>query len=104
MMDQINIESKTDQKRKAIASLLIGIISTIPLIQLLSSGMSLWFLSKGMASLSFLSIIGVILGIKGLKSTTKKFAIGGIVFSIIGFFGLLFIIYTAWISYMQSAW
>jgi len=104
MQNNIITPSKDTQNWKATVSLLMGVISTIPLIQYLSCGMNLWFLSKEMAFLSFLSIIGIVLGIKGLKSTRKKFAIGGIVFSIIGLLGLLFIIYAAWISYIQSAW
>jgi len=35
------------------------------------------------------SIFGIILGRKGLKSTKKNMAIGGIIFSIIGIFGLV---------------
>ena len=103
MINQIINQPKTDQKWKAIGSLIAGIISIIPILQALSSGgipRGFVWVPKEMMLLGFFSIVGVILGIKGLKSTKKKFAIGGIVVSIFSLLVWIFILYVAWICYI----
>ncbi len=112
MVNQIINQPKIDRKWEAITSLIVGILSAIPLIQLLSSGDVEGGLIYGLYSVpkwmfwigGFLSIIGIILGIKGLNSTKRRFAFSGIIFSLIGFLGMIFILYLAWISYTRSAW
>ena len=72
-------------KGAAIVSLIAGITSVVPIIFLFSTS----FLPQKMISFSYLSIIGIILGIKGLKSPKRNIAIMGIIFSIIGMLGLI---------------
>jgi len=93
MANQIIKQPKTDQKWKAITSLIAGIISITPIIILFSRS----FLPKKMFLFSFFSIIGIVFGVKGLRSTKKNIAIGGIIFSIIGLIGLI-MLFRAWLG------
>lgn len=98
-------QNKSDPKGKALASLILGIISLVPQILLLvlaivmvltalvggemefSSGliMAILKLFGILVPLIFIAPIGgIILGIMGLKSTAKNLAITGIVLSTIG--------------------
>jgi len=90
MTNQINHQSKPDPRGKAVVSLALGILSVI--ISLLP----VLFLLLGMNpmapspilnivfSLPLVVLIGLILGILGLKSTKRNFAIAGIVLCAIG--------------------
>jgi uncharacterized membrane protein HdeD (DUF308 family) len=76
--------SKTDSKWKAIVSLSLGIVSIISIVFAFS------FPIPGVSTLIlyiafFLAIIGLILGVGGLRSTKKKLAIVGIALCIIAF-------------------
>lgn len=76
---------KSNRGGSAIASLILGVISVIPLLVLFSRSS----VPYEMVSLGYLSIIGIIFGIRGLRSRKKNIAIGGIIFSIIGLLGLI---------------
>jgi len=90
MTNQVKSQSKINSKGKAIASLVFGIISISPniLVRLLVDiipfaiapviGFFLFIIT------SLGAIIGLILGIMGLKSTKRNFAIAGIVLNAIG--------------------
>jgi len=97
MTNQDKQQTKLDAKNTAIISLILGIISVIPIIQFLSSENPSAFRAfhslKTVLFLSAFSILGMILGIKGLNSSKKKLAIGGIIFSIVGVLGLIFFLY-----------
>lgn len=83
---------KRDPKGKAIACFILGIISILPiLLTLLTMYRAVMF--AWMLSLITVpgAIIGIILGLLGLKSTKKKLAIGGIILSLIGIFGYIYI-------------
>lgn len=98
-----NQQPKPDPKGKAIASLVLGIISALwPPIQFLSVMIIMmaqtgggYFVIIFLHSISFfvaslISIIGITLGVQGLKSTRKGLAIAGIVLCVIGLGGLLY--------------
>jgi hypothetical protein len=95
MTNQVNQQPKPNPKGKAVVSLLLGIISGISVItiiiviELLSrfGGLPMVmplaeFVFYRMAPL--IAIIGLILGILGLKSTKRNFAIAGIILCLIG--------------------
>lgn len=109
MTDQIAQPSKTNPKWKAIASLILGIISIINGIGVMYLPIIIQGLNKPfppvlvgyiydiygnittfLAVNSLISVIGIILGKIGLKSTKKAFAIAGIMLSIIGLLGTIF--------------
>jgi hypothetical protein len=88
--NQMEQSKKEDQKGKAIASLILGIVSILPLvgrifiiywIKTIPAGELLVYLLTRTPLIAFL---GLILGILGLKSTKKKFAIAGIILCLIG--------------------
>ena len=102
MSDQINQQlGASNHKGKAITSLILGIISVIPNFIVLISFYSLnWqtrflesrvlgfilglsYMGIGFLIVPLISITGIILGLLGLKSTKKNFAIAGIILSII---------------------
>ena len=111
-------QPKPDPKAKAIASFILGIISLVPLLVLLPFILriipSYYFQSDealypqlrlvlllagdGVLTIGPITgLIGLILGVMGLKSTKRNFAIAGIALSIIALlpviFCALFIIY-----------
>ncbi len=113
-----NQTNKIDQKGKAIASLAIGIIGIISLFSLLSlllpKNLQMWgelivtVLEKSPKFLRwilsvdfmydfififFLSILGIFLGIKGLKSSKKIVAISGVILCTIDLIFSLFLGY-----------
>lgn len=90
MTNQTIQQPKIDQKRSAIASLVLGIIS---IILYLIPGLFLFFGMNPMSPPSILNIVflsplldllGLILGILGLKSTKRNFAIAGIILCLVG--------------------
>ena len=90
MGDQVAQSKGIDQKGKAITSLILGIISILPLIgrifviywiKTIPAGELIRYLLMRIPLLAF---IGLILGILGLKSTKKNFAIAGIILCLIG--------------------
>jgi len=85
MTDQINQHSKLDPKEKAIVSLVLGIVSVILLMSIRLIPMALASLGSFVVGvlLPLISIAGLILGVIGLKSTKKNFAITGIVLCLI---------------------
>lgn len=97
-MNQIISQNKSN---KAIISFVLGIISIIPLLLFLMSENAITFrafYSKGLIILlSSLSILGIIFGVRALRSSHKKLAIGGIIISIVGIFGLIFFLYMLFI-------
>jgi len=81
---------KFNPQGKAIASLILGILSILPLIgrflviywiKTIPAGELLAYLLVRAPLFAFL---GLILGILGLKSTKRKFAIAGIILCLIG--------------------
>jgi len=99
-------EGIPNHKNKAIASLILGVISVLPLIALVISsllaiivpGFMYYDATRGQSILVLCTVLGfiyfspiafltsissLILGKMGLKSSKKKFAIIGIIFSII---------------------
>ena len=97
MSNSNNLQS--EYKQEAITSLIIGMISIslIPFIIWLSSRVS----SDAVVYLFVLpviGIIGIIFGVGGLRSTKKNLAIAGIMFSIIGFLGLV-ILLLIWLGF-----
>jgi hypothetical protein len=92
MVNQIKRISKQNSTWKALVSLILGALSGIlimaPFTILLPFG-GLMELGPLVAFVEFkivplLAFLGLILGILGLKSTKKKFAIAGIVLCLIG--------------------
>ena len=86
------------QNKKAVTSLILGIVSMAPIIILITS-----FFLPGNIALIFinvfsvlgyyifgfiLAVIGLVFGIMGLKSQKRKFAVAGITSSIIGLISL----------------
>lgn len=95
MINQVSRQSDLSQKRKAFASFVLGILSAISIIarelilpslrlspQLPSFLQTILFIVFFIMPLA--SIVGVILGILGLKSAKRNFAIAGIVLCAIG--------------------
>jgi hypothetical protein len=81
---------KFNPQGKAITSLILGIISILPLIgrifviywiKTIPAGELLTYL---LARTPLIAFLGLILGTLGLKSTKKKFAIAGIILCLIG--------------------
>ncbi len=102
-MNQNIQQAKSDQKGKAITSLMVGIITGILIVirivlpsLALAPGPSVLALFAIIITwlIPFFSLIGLILGITGLKSTKRNFAIIGILLSVVGLLaplvGLLF--------------
>ncbi|MFQ6084385.1 MAG: hypothetical protein ACE5WD_13650 [Candidatus Aminicenantia bacterium] len=89
------LETNPNSKGKAIASLILGIISVIPaaiigmefreIIKIPGVMVTISFLAISLTGTFWIAIAGLILGAIGVKSTKKKFAILGIILSIIGF-------------------
>ena len=75
-------QPKRNLKGKAIASLIIGIITNIFNIFALLSPMS-GISVVNLFSVFFLALVGVVLGVGGLQSTNKNLAITGIILCII---------------------
>lgn len=102
MQNQTITPPKNTQNWKAILSLIMGVVSIIPIMHLLISmgnGLmsALVFVSPIEAfSLSIFSIPGMIFGIMGLKSGRKKLAIVGIIFSVIGFISVIYFLLILW--------
>ena len=103
MTNQNIQQSKTDHKGKAIVSLVLGVISITPFIIL---KLMIYLGGKGIIAISgelsvygagyvfyliapAVGLVGLILGILGLKSTKKNFAIAGIVLCVIALLVLL---------------
>jgi len=91
MINQVKRQSKINSKGKAITSLVLGIISMGPFIiaklliiiapiPQLGPIVSTFFFQIG----PLIAIIGLVLGIMGLKSTKRNFAIAGIILCLIG--------------------
>jgi len=92
MIDQVNQQVKSNPKWGVIASLILGIISMIPvaIIELMSRlAPVMWLSTINISAIFFIiapliALIGLILGIRALKSTKRNFAISGIILCIIG--------------------
>lgn len=100
MANQVSQKTKTDPKNKAIASLVLGVITIFPVAIITSLDYFFYF----PISFSFIffifrfifplfSIPGLFLGILGLKSTKRKFAIAGIILCAISLLVLLVDLY-----------
>ncbi len=93
MANQTIQKSNFDPKRKAVVSLVFGLISVIPVVMLLIAFISPWEVLRIFAYLFIVfpsyilglifAILSLIFGIMGLKSSKKKFAVAGIIFSTI---------------------
>lgn len=105
-MNQNLPASEKNKNWKAVVSLIIGFISIIPLIHLLSSGGIRPFIIVPPFEflLGILSIPGIVLGTTGLKSKKKKIAISGIIISIISFLSYLFLFYVLWGIGISEGW
>lgn len=79
--------SKSDPRRKAIVSLILGITAVIsgPILHFLSliGAIPLFSSVYGYYGAFPIAIFGLIFGIIGLKSTKKSLAIGGMVLNVI---------------------
>ena len=107
-----NQQIKSDKKAIAIASLIFGTFSIIPVVLLVSGFFLPYSISEKLSELiptllemilfiTFPSgVLGLIFGKMGLKSTERKAAIIGIIFSIIGL--LMFILSMAIALWYQS--
>ncbi|KPJ56972.1 hypothetical protein AMJ49_02925 [Parcubacteria bacterium DG_74_2] len=110
MNDLNSQQTQSDPKGKALASLILAIVSLLPVILFLffigtvPGGIegqptgtrkekfgifALYFLLTklvpyGLPFLLIAAIVGIILGVKGLKSTKRRLAIWGIALSVIG--------------------
>jgi hypothetical protein len=92
MTNQINRQLKSDSKIKAFVSLILGIISSSPaMYSLVVNLFNIHISMEESALIGFmlsreplLAVIGLILGILGLKSTKRNFAIAGIILCLIG--------------------
>jgi hypothetical protein len=96
MANSIIQSSQIDPKRKAITSLIFGFISATLSILTLAGGIygviglpklfGLIIMGPVMYCFALVpfTIIGVILGIMGMKSTKKRFAIAGTILSLFG--------------------
>lgn len=73
----------------SIASLILGIVSLIPVLLLLTQS----FIGGKTIFFNFFSIPGLILGIYGLKSGEKKISIGGIISSVLGLVSLVILFF-----------
>ncbi len=105
-MQKNNQQKKYDPKGKAITSLVLGIISGAPMMFLVSMGILAYYMRiMGGGTMpplfqhivlfplyTLMSIMGLIFGIQGLKSTKKNFAIAGTILCAIGLFLRLYII------------
>jgi len=118
MINQINQQSKPNPKGKAVISLVLGIISVINGIGVIYGPIIINGFNQSFPSIiikyiyaygnpinfsiatSLISIIGIILGKTGLKSTKKGIAIAGIVLCIVGLLGALFFCF--FIKMMES--
>jgi len=108
-------QPKPDPKGKATASLILGVAGVIVIIGHIYNTLEGWtidsfripemfkFTKKILEPLGTISylfllvpIISLILGIKGLKSTKKNIAVGGIILSVIGIFGLVIFLLLCW--------
>ena len=80
-----NIQKISDQKGLATASLVLGIVGIVAMFMNISIGNSSVHIigSLGVISIPVL-IIGLILGIFGVKSSKKTFAIVGIILCAVG--------------------
>ncbi len=95
------IKNSTSQKTKpepipeAVSSVILGIVSILAVVAIIASkgnvpyrGFDIWDIDSNIILVSvkwgwLFSIIGLILGILGMKSSAKKLAISGIVLSAI---------------------
>lgn len=92
---------KPDPKGKAVASLILGIISTALVVITLVSIYGIMPLPKFFGPIAFIvmynfavipiAMIGWILGMKSLKSTKSNLAITGIILSIVGLLTSIYI-------------
>lgn len=102
---------RSNHKREAFASLIIGIIC---LIAGSMESWGFWFLPRWLyllllgkyekAKIYFvtfilLSLAGIILGIIGLKSSKKIFAVSGIILSVLSLILLLFFLFLEWTGF-----
>lgn len=80
-----DVKTISDRKGLATASLVLGIVGIVAMFINISIGSSsVHFISSlGIISIPAL-IIGLILGVFGIKSSKKKFAIAGIVLCVVG--------------------
>jgi len=96
-------QTKPDHKVKAIVSFVLGIISVIPFFIFILYWffpISFIFSFPYMGSTSFIAgLVGLILGIIGLKSSKKKIAIAGIILCIIGVLYVFIIIGLAMLGF-----
>ncbi len=86
MTNQTTQQSTLNAKGKATASLILGIVSVILLISIRLIPMALASFGSFVVGiiLPLIAIIGLILGVLGLKSTKRNFAIAGVVLCAIG--------------------
>lgn len=94
MTDQINQRFQPSQRGKAITSLVLGAISGFPMIMFIILLEFLHFIPPMTTTpflniiffpmLPLIAIIGLIFGIKSLKSTKRNFAVVGIILCVIG--------------------
>lgn len=80
--NQTNQQSKSDPKGKAIASVILGVISIvfITIIYIFPTGVSI---GRRIYGIFLIALIGLVCGIEGLRSTRKGLAIFGIMICII---------------------
>lgn len=91
-----NSNNQPDPTGKAIASFIIGVISVIALMFHFLFGLGIFLLG---GSIIF-AIIGLILGIMGLKSPKRALSGIGIILSVLSLVGnVFFIIYWSWFSF-----
>ena len=86
-------QPRAGPKWQAISSLVLGIISIladVSIVSFYSSPIS-WLFGGWL-----FATVGFILGIMGLKYTRKKLAIAGVVLSVIGFVAFVYLYYVLW--------
>jgi hypothetical protein len=93
MKREINQKTETGPKWQAITSLVLGIISVLAEVSIITfpSPIFIIWLYGGW----LFAAVGFILGIMGLKYTRKKLAIAGVVLSVIGFVAFVYLYYIA---------
>jgi len=94
MTNQINQQSKSNTEGKAVLSLILGLIGSLmwyPFL-IIFGGILRWVLTAFQVAiigsiLLLIPIMGLLFGVQGKKSTKKKMALVGIVFSTVGLIG-----------------
>jgi len=93
MKMEINQKIKARPPWQAIASLVLGIISILAMVSILSihASPTRWLFIGWL-----FAIVGFIFGIMGLKYARNQLAIAGIVLSVIGFVANVYLYYILW--------